>query len=145
MDLHNKIKSWVERNPNGIIIHSAAVGDYAPKEQEGKITSGQESLSMKLYPTIKILDQIKIWDPNCLVVSFKAAAPNTLPQELTQIAQNQRRRSQSDLVFANVLTEIGQNIQLVSATETQKFADRQDGIDALILWIKKHRPRMPDR
>jgi phosphopantothenoylcysteine synthetase/decarboxylase len=140
MDLHNQMKVWVLNNPNGIIIHSAAVGDYAPKEQGGKITSGQDSLSIILYPTVKILDQIKKWSPDCLIVSFKAAAPDTSPRELTEVAQKQRIRSQSAMVFANVLTQTGQDVQLVSDTTVQRFTDRHDGIEALISWIKKHRP-----
>ena len=127
------------QNPNGIIVHSAAVGDYAPKEQGGKITSGQESLSMTLFPTIKILDQIKTWSPESLVVSFKAAAPNTSPTEMPNIAQGQRTRSGSDLVFANVLTQTGQNVQLISNTSVTRITERKDGIDALISWIQKNR------
>ena len=109
------------------------------KEQGGKITSGQESLSMTLFPTIKILDQIKTWSSESLVVSFKAAAPNTSPTELTNIAQGQRTRSGSDLVFANVLTQTGQNVQLISNTSVTRFTERKDGIDALISWIQKNR------
>jgi phosphopantothenoylcysteine synthetase/decarboxylase len=134
------MKSWVLQNPNGIIIHSAAVGDYAPTKQKGKIKSGQKTLSITMVPTIKILDQIKKWSPATLVVSFKAAAPETTPKELTKIAQNQRTRSKSDLVFANVLTKTGQDVQLISSSLVSRFSHRKEGIDAIIDWVRSHRP-----
>ena len=143
-DLHQKMKSWIQQNTNGIIIHSAAVGDYAPQEKSGKIPSGQNKLTLTLHPTIKILDEIKKWDPSCLLVSFKAAPPQTQPQELTLIAEKQQKRSHSDLVFANVLTQTGHHVQLVSKIDTLHFAKRSDGIENLMTWIAHRRVINPD-
>ena len=138
-DLHQKMKHWVLQNKNGIIIHSAAVGDYTPQEQSGKIPSGQRELILTLYPTIKILDEIKTWSPSCLLVSFKAAPPKTPPKELTSIAAKQRQRSQSDLVFANVLTQTGHNVQIISQDNTLHFTKRDDGLKYLIDWVDQQR------
>ena len=139
-DLHDKMKAWVVQNPTGIIIHSAAVGDYAPQELSGtKIASNQDSLTIQFYPTIKILDHIKQWSPQCLVVSFKAAAPTTTPEELTEIARKQRERSASDLVFGNVLTKTGAEVQLISETQSTRYSSRNEGMIALMDWIQNHR------
>lgn len=143
-DLYQKMKRWVLQNKHGIIIHSAAVGDYAPPEQYGKIPSGQRELILRLYPTPKILDEIKKWDPTCLLISFKAAPPQTKSHALTSIATQQRQRSQSDLVFANVLTQTGHNVQLVSKGETRIFAQRADGLAGLKDWIAHRRAINPD-
>ena len=143
-DLHQKMKQWVLQNRHGIIIHTAAVGDYAPREQPGKIPSGQRELTLTLYPTIKILDQIKKWNPSCLLVSFKAAPPKTPPDELTAIATKQRQRSASDLVFANVLTQTGSHVQLISQAKTLHFSKRADGIICLVDWIARRRSTSPD-
>ena len=133
------MKQWVRNNKHGIIVHSAAVGDYAPQEQSGKIPSGQDVLVLTLHPTVKILDEIKKWDPSCLLVSFKAAPPQTESQKLTSIADKQRERSQSDLVFANVLTQTGHHVQLVSENKTLHFAKRSDGLANLMDWIAERR------
>lgn len=138
-DLHQQMKQWVLQNRHGIIVHTAAVGDYAPTEKSGKIPSGQQELTLTLHPTIKILDQIKKWAPSCLLISFKAAPPKTEPQALTTIAAKQRQRSKSDLVFANVLTQTGSHVQLVSQDETLHFSKRADGINALVKWIAQQR------
>ena len=143
-DLHQKMKEWVQANPHGIIVHSAAVGDYAPQEQSGKIPSGKQSLLLTLHPTIKILDEIKTWSSSCLLVSFKAAPPKTSSEDLASIASKQMHRSQSDLVFANVLTQTGNHVQLVSKEETLLFAQRNDGIKTLIDWIHSQRTINPE-
>ena len=143
-DLYQKMKHWVQQNKHGIIVHSAAVGDYAPKEQSGKIPSGQTELILTLHPTIKILDKIKGWDPSCLLVSFKAAPPKTEPQNLTSIATKQREKSKSDLVFANVLTQTGHHVQLVSKENTLYFTKRNDGLAYLSEWITLQRATNPD-
>lgn len=138
-DLHQKMKRWVHTHKNGIIVHSAAVGDYAPRIQDGKISSGKESLTITMYPTIKILDEIKNWDAHCFLVSFKAAPPQTSTTQLSIIAQKQRTRSQSDLVFANVLTQTGHDVQLVSKQNIQHFRQRAEAITALMSWISLRR------
>lgn len=144
MDLYNKMKDWVEDNPKGIIVHSAAVGDYAPQERSGtKIASNQEILSIDLFPTIKILDHVKKWSHQCLLISFKAAAPTTTPQELTEIAQRQRERSLSDLVFANILTKTSTDVQIVTAEKTIQYPSRKDGLLALMNWIRNNREENP--
>ena len=140
-DLHEKMKKWVQTNRHGIVIHSAAVGDYAPQQQPGKISSGESSLTITLYPTVKILDEIKKWDPSCLLVSFKAAPPQTSSLDLSNIARAQLQRSQSDLVFANVLTQTGQNVQLVSMKENRIFEQRDEAITKLIEWISLRRSK----
>ena len=56
-DLESKMKNWVTQNPNGVVIHSAAVGDYEVKDAglSQKIPSGQAEIQLTLRPAPKIL------------------------------------------------------------------------------------------
>ena len=72
-----KNESWTVQHPTGIIIHAAAVGDFEVRDtHQGKISSGS-TLTLEFQPTPKIVDLIKGWSSDSMLVSFKAAAPNT--------------------------------------------------------------------
>ena len=131
------MKKWVQKNPNGIIVHSAAVGDYEALPRSTKIPSGQKELHLTLGPTIKILDQIRKWSDHVKIISFKAASPETTLEELSIIAQKQRERSSSALVFANILGKIDKDVQLVTKDHVQTFSDREDALTALLQWIRR--------
>jgi len=138
-DLLSKMKSWLLDNPAGVVVHAAAVGDFEVSETvSGKISSGQE-LVLTLKPTPKIVNHIKEWAPNSRLISFKAAAPNTSPEALEQLAQKQCQRTRSDLVFANVLGQIETNVLLHSPSSTTWYPKRTDGLKALIETILQWR------
>jgi phosphopantothenoylcysteine decarboxylase / phosphopantothenate---cysteine ligase len=139
-DLMKQMKDWILTNPNGVVIHSSAVGDFeVVRAHNGKISSGK-NLVLQLQPTPKILDHIKQWSPSIFLVSFKASAPETAIDELEVIATNQRIRSQSDIVFANILGNIHQNILLCCSTSNQYFAERSDAMQTLLKRIKRREP-----
>jgi len=83
------------------VIHTAAVSDYRPHRRcRGKIASGKSRLRLELYPTEKIIDAIKKYDPSVYLVGFKyhpGASRETLFREARALA----RRSKADLVVAN--------------------------------------------
>ena len=130
-DLLDKMRSWLKSNPTGIVVHAAAVGDFEVVETvAGKISSGQ-NLVLHLQPTPKIVDHVKKWAPDSRLISFKAAAPNTNSDALEQLALKQSQRTHSDLVFANVLGQIENNVLIYSASGTTWYPQRQDGLKAL--------------
>ena len=138
-DLLSKMKFWLLANPTGIVVHAAAVGDFEVSETvSGKISSGQE-LTLNLKPTPKIVNHIKDWAPNSKLISFKAAAPDTTPEALEQLAKNQCQRTHSDLVFANVLGQIETDVLLHSSSGTTWYPKRKDGLNALIATILQWR------
>ena len=131
-NLQNLMQHWVVQNPNGIVVHCAAVGDFEYRGSgNNKIPSGQR-FTIELHPTPKILDQLKKWSETLVVVSFKAAAPNTSNAELIEIARAQLHRTTSDLVFANVLERTEHDVLILDDTEAAWFTQRQDGLHALI-------------
>ena len=131
-DLFEKMNAWVVKHPTGIVIHAAAVGDFEVRNtNSGKIASGSE-ITLELQPTPKIVDQIKRWSPDVYLASFKAAAPDTSLKSLELIARKQLQRTNSDLVFGNILGNLNKDVMLMSKDNKQVFPNRQDGLDALV-------------
>jgi phosphopantothenoylcysteine synthetase/decarboxylase len=126
-----RMQAWLGRHPTGVVVHSSAVGDYEVAATKQKIASNQDELVLRLTPTPKILDHLKRWAPSSRVVSFKAASPETTPARLVEIAQAQRRRTGSDLVFANVIGDLERSVWLVDDTPTA-FTDRGAAIAELV-------------
>ena len=134
-DLEEKMLSWLTRFSNGIVIHSAAVGDYEigdASNQDKKISSNQSELILKLRPAPKILPQLKRSAPLSKVISFKAASPDISIEEMIEIAKMQFQKSNSDLVFANQIGQTHQNVALVLAERVLKFERRTDAIEGLL-------------
>jgi phosphopantothenoylcysteine decarboxylase/phosphopantothenate--cysteine ligase len=99
-ELHALVRQEVGSRRYDAFLHSAAVADYAPEPQEGKIRSGQETLLIRLHPLPKIVDEVKALDPDILLVKFKLEV-EVSREELIRIAQESRARSQADLIVAN--------------------------------------------
>lgn len=140
-DLMARMEAWARAHPAGVIVHSAAVGDYeAAEATASKIPSGQAEILLRLVPAPKILDAVRGWAPDCLLVSFKAGRPGLAPEELEAIARAQLRRTGSDHVFANVLGELATSVLLVSASTTRRFPAREDAIRALAEMLSAESP-----
>jgi phosphopantothenoylcysteine decarboxylase/phosphopantothenate--cysteine ligase len=133
-DLMARMERWCRANSGGVVIHSAAVGDYERLDaaSAGKIASGAGELVLRLTPTPKILDQVRGWAPGAFLVSFKAARPGVTTIELEEIARAQALRTSSDLVFANALDHTGSDVLLVTPTSTRAFPLRADAVQALL-------------
>lgn len=132
-DLLERMERFLLAHPDAVVLHAAAVGDYAIFDREtGKIPSGQPELLLRLRPTPKILDRIRGWAPQAWLCSFKAAAPATVEEELERIAAAQLQRSGSDLVFANVIGDLQSLVLLVSPAGTERFTDRAAALHALV-------------
>jgi phosphopantothenoylcysteine decarboxylase/phosphopantothenate--cysteine ligase len=135
LELGALMRAWVERHPAGAVVHAAAVGDYAAatNDQAHKTPSGMAEWRPLLVPTPKLADHVRGWGSVGPFVTFKAASPETTPDALTAIAQAQRARTRSDLVFANVLGQL-ERVQLVTAGEV-RYARREEAIEALVRWV----------
>lgn len=133
-DLMARMETWVRANPGGIVVHSTAVGDYEadPTEQARKIPSGQDELILRLRRTPKIADAVLGWDPGCALVTFKAAGPETTPDQLVQIARKQLERTGSRWVFANVIGALSSSAALIGPDDHTPYPDRAAAIAALV-------------
>lgn len=98
-----------------VIIHSAAVSDYAcigmyqsddkgqiwMMSKKDKISSGQHGLFIGLTPTLKIIDQIRQpWGFRGILVKFKLES-GISDEQLIQIAARSAKHSGADLIVAN--------------------------------------------
>lgn len=128
-DLMARMERWCRAHPDGVVIHSAAVGDYEAPPQATKIPSGQAELVLRLVPTPKIVDHVRGWMPGGRLVSFKAGSPELDEAALEGIARRQLTRTRSDLVWANVLGRLG--VVLLVGPERTDRLPREAAVDAL--------------
>lgn len=130
-DLMARMERWITTHPHGVVIHSAAVGDYEAEPVKSKIASGAPELVLRLQPGPKIVDHVRTWAQDVFLVSFKAGAPELTPPELEAIARRQLERTRSDLVFANVIGALETSVLLVGPRETTAYPRRADALTAL--------------
>ena len=135
-DLMTKMRTWVDAHPDGLVIHAAAVGDYAVDPIGGKIASGQDTLTLTLRPTPKILDAIRGWSPSVRIVSFKAAPPETDEASLEAIAAAQGLRTDSVAVFANVIGQLESGVLIWTRATVQRFEQRAEALSSLVSLVK---------
>ncbi|GDX80080.1 hypothetical protein LBMAG42_18910 [Deltaproteobacteria bacterium] len=131
-DLMAKMEEELRARPGGVLIHSAAVGDYEAQPAATKLPSGQPELVLRLTPGPKIVDHVREWDPDVFLVSFKAGNPEWDEAKLEAVARAQLARTRSDLVFANRLGALATSCLIVSETTTERFGSRDAAIGALV-------------
>lgn len=136
-DLLSRMAEWVAKNPRAVVIHAAAVGDYETEPKQGKIPSGQSELVIHLKRAPKIINLIKSWAPNCTLVGFKAAGPNTSAEQLVAICKRLLTGVQADLVLGNVIGALDTTATLVDQYGAETFEARSDALDSLVAWVKR--------
>ena len=130
-DLMARMQSWLLANPTGWVIHSAAVGDYEAVAEKGKISSGQDTLTIQLRAAPKIIDHLKVWAPDSKLVGFKAAGPDTLTEELVAACRELGFRSRANWIFGNVLGELEHTATLVDRFGAESFSNREAAFQVL--------------
>lgn len=109
-----------------VLIHSMAVSDYTPvymtgleevkqaeaiedllqkTNSENKISSKDDFQVLFLKKTLKVISQVKEWNPNIQLFGFKLLV-GVPKEELFAVARDSIRRNQADYILANDLTEI---------------------------------------
>jgi phosphopantothenoylcysteine decarboxylase/phosphopantothenate--cysteine ligase len=91
-----------------VLIMTAAVGDFAPESvQKEKIKkSGEDPLTLSLYPTQDILKDVAKKKSTQLIVGFAAESEN-----IVQSATEKLHRKQLDLIVANDISAPGIGFQ----------------------------------
>ena len=117
-DLMTRMERWVRAHPRGVVVHLAAVGDYEATPNSEKIPSGKDELILRLRPTPKIVDQIRGWSSEVRLVSFKAASPESTEQRVMTLARGQALRTQSEVVFANIIGRLNNKCLIVTSTDS---------------------------
>ncbi len=131
-DLMAKMEEELRARPGGVLIHSAAVGDYEAEPTATKLPSGQPELVLRLTPGPKIVDHVRDWDPDAFLVSFKAGNPEWDEARLEAVARAQLVRTSSDLVFANRLGALDTSCLILSRGSTERFITRDSALASLV-------------
>jgi len=135
--LFNELKSLIEKELRfkkyDIVIHSAAVSDYKPaKFYSCKIKSGMLGLQLKLVPTQKIIDLLKIISPHSLLVGFKFE-PGANRAGLIGKAKKLMRRANLDLAVANSIKQNKYSAYILDRKQIYgPFSDKKEMSDKLV-------------
>jgi len=133
-EMHNAVKTELKKKFD-IVIMAAAVADYVPTNPStNKIKSSKNEIKISLKKVPKIIDQIKKYQKNVLLVGFKAET-NFTKNQLIKSAQKKLKESSSDMIVAN---DIGssrykknpQNNQVIIVDSKKVVVSR---------WMKKQR------
>jgi len=99
-EMLNAVKTELKKKFD-IVIMTAAVADYVPiKPSKNKIKSSKNEIKISLKKVPKIIDQIKKYQKNVLLVGFKAET-NFTKNQLIKSAQKKLKESSSDMIVAN--------------------------------------------
>lgn len=98
------VEDLLRSEPIDLIFSAAAVSDYGVKKTEGKISSDEDNLTIKLIKLPKILPQLKNWsiNPNLVQVGFKLLS-NVTQEVLQETAIKAGDIAGSDFTVANDL------------------------------------------
>lgn len=109
-------------------------------KRDQKISSSEELL-IGLKKTVKILPELKKWNPEIYLVSFKLLR-DVDKEELISVARAQLNKTKSDLVLANDLKELsdkGHRAYLVDEKDSEEVIGKKNIAKALVQRIGKER------
>jgi len=104
-EMHSAVKSELKKKFD-IVIMAAAIADYIPtNESKTKIKSSKLNMNISLKKAPKIIDQIKKYQKNVLLVGFKAET-NLTKSKLIKMAEKKLKESSADMIIANDIGSI---------------------------------------
>ena len=99
-EMYETVKKQMKKKFD-VMIMAAAVADYTPENpSKKKIKSTQNKIKISLKKVPKIIDQIKKFQKNIILVGFKAEA-NLSKKDLIRVARKKLRESNADIIIAN--------------------------------------------
>jgi len=103
-DMYQQVLNELSTGFYNSLISVAAISDYTPDYQVGKIPSEQSELSIKLKPTTKIIKSIRKKFPSLFIVTYKAEV-GISKEELIEKGQQFLERNMVEMVCANWVGE----------------------------------------
>lgn len=94
------------RPPPAVILHAAAISDYAPRPLRGKFKSGARSWRIELRPLPKLAPELRRRHPGAVLCLFKLES-GIDRERLFVRARKAAVAAGADRVFANLLEEVG--------------------------------------
>ena len=87
------------------VIVPAAISDYSPERQKGKIVSGMPELILRMKPTEKVLEHIRKRFEGVLVAFKLESVEDT--EELIRRAERRAEEYGADVMVANRISDVG--------------------------------------
>ncbi len=103
-DLYETVRTELSSLNYHGFISIAAVSDYKPQYQSGKIPSKQTDLSITLVPTIKVVEDIRNSFPDLYIVAYKAEV-GIAEDDLIKRGRDFLNKHQLEMVCANWVGE----------------------------------------
>lgn len=108
-DLYDKIKKYIKNMD--IVIHSAAVSDFAVGNKKNSKIESSKELHLELMPTTKIFEKLKKLNKKIFLVGFKAEH-NVSEKKLIDSAFDILKKADADLVVANDVGKKGRGFDV---------------------------------
>lgn len=110
-------------SPPDLLFMAAAVSDYSPVRQHGKIRSTDEEVVLRMRRTPKLLSTLRTaCGPSTFLVGFKLLSGVTR-DELVRVAERQRTTNTLDLTCANDLATFGPSLHPIVLVEDGQTSD----------------------
>ena len=133
-EMLNAVKNELKKEFD-IVIMAAAIADYIPlNPSKNKMKSTKKDLKIHLKKAPKIIDQIKKYQKNVLLVGFKAEV-NVSRNQLIKSAQKKLTESSSDMIVAN---DIGSTRYKKNPQNNQVIVVDSENIH-VSSWVKKQK------
>lgn len=117
-DLDQQLKSIKSAR---IVLQAAAVADYSPVPHDGKISSDQDEMIVRMRRNPKILAGLREhFGKHTYIVGFKLLS-GVSSGELIEVAHNQITANQTDMSVANDLRSIHPNTRTVYAVPKGQY------------------------
>ena len=91
----------------GLLVHAAAVADYAPEPVSGKLPSTSSELVLRLRPTAKLADHVRECFPSLPMILFKLES-GIERAELHRRARTTLERVAAFGIVANLAEQVGE-------------------------------------
>lgn len=140
-EMHSIVKSELKKKFD-IVIMAAAIADYIPiKESKTKIKSSKSNMNISLKKAPKIIDQIKKYQKNVLLVGFKAET-NLTKSKLIKMAEKKLKESSADMIIANDIGSIRykknpQNNQVIMVDSEKNIVSGWTNKEKIAKFIRK--------
>jgi len=127
-----------------VVIHAAAVSDYVPVKAQGKLSSDEPELVLRLKRAPKLIDALRDQAPSGLLVGFKLTAGLPESQQV-EVAEALRRRARLDLVVVNDAGATGESdhvaLLVAGGAVCARGLGKADIARQLVAWLRSHAGR----
>lgn len=135
-DLFNLLKQ--SRQKFDIVVVCAAIADYLPVKQKGKIPSKKDKLVIEFFPTQKIIGKIKSRFPKAKIIAFKLEENKS---NLKKKSYDLLKSNNLDFVVGNTISSLENEKSEVLIVDkegkSKNKVDRKEEIASYILDVIK--------